>query len=117
MPKLKDLVRALSDEELCDAILEISEWHKKAYLKLDGIIRRIGDQAEVGHGNVSDLIMVEREILYAAALKYIQSRSKDQDTLKPSDYECCPHCKGSFSFRKPKDDFLCPYCRKDIRGT
>ena len=33
----------------------------------------------------------------------------------PSNWDYCPHCYGSFSFKRPSEDFLCCWCSKDIR--
>lgn len=39
----------------------------------------------------------------------------EQDWGDPSDYEYCPHCRGSFSFRELSKDWVCPWCKKDVR--
>jgi len=38
-----------------------------------------------------------------------------QHKIMPTDYERCPHCRGSFSFQKPNKKFICPWCNNDVR--
>jgi hypothetical protein len=38
-------------------------------------------------------------------------------SITPSDFEFCPHCSGSFSFRKLGRTFICPWCKKDVRTS
>lgn len=49
-------------------------------------------------------------------IKFSQ-KSKKSDSLTPEDYDYCPHCSGSFSFKKPSKKFICPWCKKDIRTS
>jgi hypothetical protein len=34
--------------------------------------------------------------------------------IQVSDYESCPVCRSSFSFRKPSTDGICPWCDNNI---
>jgi hypothetical protein len=38
-------------------------------------------------------------------------------SIMPADFEFCPHCSGSFSFRKLGKTFICPWCKKDVRTS
>lgn len=31
-----------------------------------------------------------------------------------ADYESCPHCRGSFSYNRPREDGACPFCKKPV---
>ena len=35
--------------------------------------------------------------------------------VKPTDYEFCPYCFGSFSFNGLNKYFICPWCHKNVR--
>jgi hypothetical protein len=59
-----------------------------------------------------ELLTVEKE-----KLKKQKSESLLNAPIKPSDYEYCPHCHDSFSFRKCGKDFKCSWCHKDVRKT
>jgi hypothetical protein len=37
--------------------------------------------------------------------------------MRPSDWDRCPHCNGSFSFNKLGENFICPWCEKDVRTS
>lgn len=49
---------------------------------------------------------------FEEALATQRKEPKMPGSFTAADYESCPHCRGSFSFGKPREDGTCPWCDK-----
>ena len=73
---------------------------------------------------VWDQVIAARDDLLAARKferrKTVRAKRPVQQakvSIKPADYEFCPHCYGSFSFAKLGSNFKCKWCKKDVRTS
>lgn len=77
------------------------------------------DYYHVGNADVvTDVKILKSGDRLAIEEKQAEEKAiQKHDRIKPSDYEFCPYCSGSFSFKRLGKNFICQWCHKDVRKS